>query len=309
MGWKRGWQDCRGPVKSHGGLATAIDSSLRRDAAMEDSGPTPRDGQNVIPQVDVRGANGQLRWIRMAKLEGSKQMSGGGQDLQILESSPGPNNRWSRQSVCAVSVPETEKHRPEERNKAINEGGMMGCGVRVESSAGRSGQCWLWRGVHCGRCCHQLVLKEKLDGGSEGGRTPASQSVNQSVNKQIARLLDSGRVEGRDRPRAGWMLRAQVLAACARAHAQAPRCSCRPSGELVAGQGRAAWRGPGPGSWQTQSRAWSPGCRFCLPQQTLTLELGAFYLDDHPPASPHHLALDDSILHMGMLLVPKCLCL
>lgn len=132
-----------------------------------------------------------------------------------------------------------------------------------------------------------------MEGRSEDG-ADISQSVNQSVNKQIASLLNSGRVEGRDRPKAGGMLRAQVLACL---------CSCSTAQKLMqavrrtgwqgkgrAGQGRAACSvgpGPAPGSWQTQSGAWSPAAVSCpsmskavCPNKTSTLEPGVIYLDD-----------------------------
>lgn len=93
-----------------------------------------------------------------------------------------------------MTVPETEKHRPKKRNRAIKEV----CRVEVQEW----GQCGFWRAVHCGWwCCHQLVLKEKSGwmGESDGGWT----SVNQSVNKQIASLLNSGWASRGSRPAEG----------------------------------------------------------------------------------------------------------
>lgn len=48
-----------------------FDSSLRRDSAMDDTGATPRDGQDGILLVD-RPLQILLRRLRMAKLEGSR---------------------------------------------------------------------------------------------------------------------------------------------------------------------------------------------------------------------------------------------
>lgn len=126
-----------------------------------------------------------------------------------------------------------------------------------------------------------------MEGRSEDGRTSVSQSIN-PVNKQIASLLNSGRVEGRDRPKAGGMLRAQVLACL---------CSCSSAQKLMQAVRRTGWQGragqlvpwglgPAFGSWQTQSGAWNPAAVSSkvvrqrpklTPQQTSTLELGAFY--------------------------------
>lgn len=125
----------------------------------------------------------------------------------------------------------------------------------------------------------------------EDPRAGGLQSVNRSVNKQIASLLNSGRVEGRDRPRAGGMLRAR---------ARCCSCSCSTAQMLmqaVRGAGGRAVQGslsvgprPAPGSWQIRSALGAQlpflfrHLAACLPQQTLTLELGAFYLDDYAPA-------------------------
>lgn len=126
-----------------------------------------------------------------------------------------------------------------------------------------------------------------MDGRSEGGRTSVSQSIGQQTDCQFAKQWAS---RG-SRPAEGrWDAQGLVLA---RAHAQLLRCSCRPSGERVAGQGRAAcpWRlglllaagrcCRGPGA-QLPFLVRHPATR--LPQQTLTLELGAFDLDDYAPA-------------------------
>lgn len=147
-------------------------------------------------------------------------------------------------------------------------------------------------------CALQQVVVVQSPAGVEGevgwrgdprtGRTSVSQSIN-PVNKQIASLLNSGRVEGRDRPKAGGMLRAQVLACL---------CSCSTAQKLMQAVRRTGWQGkgraacsvgpgPAPGSWQTQSGAWSPAAVSCpsmskavCPNKTSTPELGAFYLDD-----------------------------
>lgn len=146
-----------------------------------------------------------------------------------------------------------------------------------------------------GSCALQVMLSPAGVEGEVGWmgdpRAGGRQSVNRSVNKQIASLLNSGRVEGRDRPRAGGMLRARCCS-CSCSTAQMLMQAVRGAGGR-AGQGRAAcpWglglllaagrcgRRPGaqlpflfryPASW--------------LPQQTLTLDLGTFYLDDHAPA-------------------------
>lgn len=129
----------------------------------------------------------------------------------------------------------------------------------------------------------------------EDPRAGGLQSVNRSVNKQIASLLNSGRVEGRDRPRAGGMLRARARARCCSCS-----CSCSTAQMLmqaVRGAGGRAVQGslsvgprPAPGSWQIRSALGAQlpflfrHLAACLPQQTLTLELGAFYLDDYAPA-------------------------
>lgn len=114
------------------------------------------------------------------------------------------------------------------------------------------------------------------------GRTSVSQSIN-PVNKQIASLLNSGRVEGRDRPKAGGMLRAQVLAClCSCSTAQKLMQAVRRTGWAGQGQGRAGqgslFRGAWACSWQLANTVGSlePCCRFlsvneqsCLPQQNV----------------------------------------
>lgn len=121
------------------------------------------------------------------------------------------------------------------------------------------------------------------------GRTSVSQSIN-PVNKQIASLLNSGRVEGRDRPKAGGMLRAQVLACL---------CSCSTAQKLMQAVRRTGWQGRA-GQGSLFRGAWGLGPRLAAgkhsrepgtqlpflvrkavcPNKTSTLELGAFYLDD-----------------------------
>lgn len=92
-------------------------------------------------------------------------------------------------------------------------------------------------------CALQQVVVVQSPAGVEGelgwrgdprtGRTSVSQSIN-PVNKQIASLLNSGRVEGRDRPKAGGMLRAQVLACL---------CSCSTAQKLMQAVRRTGWQG------------------------------------------------------------------
>lgn len=111
------------------------------------------------------------------------------------------------------------------------------------------------------------------------GRTSVSQSIN-PVNKQIASMLNSGRVEGRDRPKAGGMLRAQVLACL---------CSCSTAQKLMQAVRRTGWQGKGRAgqgslfrgawacSWQLANTVGSPAAvscpstskANCLPQQNV----------------------------------------
>lgn len=86
-----------------------------------------------------------------------------------------------------MTVPETEKHRPEEINKAINEGGMMDCRACV-SCRGQDGQGSAGSGK---LCALQVVVQSPA--GVEGevgcgwkirGRADISQSVNQSISQQ-----------------------------------------------------------------------------------------------------------------------------
>lgn len=178
-----------------------------------------------------------------------------------------------------MTVPETEKHRPEEKNKAINErDDGLWC---IASRAGRS--------VKAVRvlesCALQVVLSPAGVEGEVGWMEDPRAGGRQSVNKQIASLLNSGRVEGRDRPRAGGMLRAKCCS-CSCSTAQMLMQAVRRAGGR-AGQGSlSVGPGPAPGSWQMRpwsSAAVSSPSSSGLPQQTLTLELGAFYLDDHTP--------------------------
>ena len=149
--------------------------------------------------------------------------------------------------------------------KQSHKGGMERCVVsrcRTGCSAGSGELCTAGGGF-----VTSWWLKEKSDGRIRW-RVDVSQ-FNRSVNKQIASLLDSGRVEGSRVEtgrggQVGWMVRAQVLLLVLMLNSQVLRDgSCRPSGEQRAG-GWAHWHagqgsssvGPGPpGSWQVQTGA------------------------------------------------------
>lgn len=97
MGWDgTGWQNCKGPPVQRviTGWLPPFDSSLRRDSAMDDTGSDTEGRSRWDPSRRyLRGKVTGCDDLRMAKLKGSKQMEGAkGQDLQILESSPGPNS-------------------------------------------------------------------------------------------------------------------------------------------------------------------------------------------------------------------------
>lgn len=98
MGWDgTGWQNCKGrQSKESNRLATAIrlEFAPRLGDGWMIRVPTPRDGRDGILLVGISGVKVTgCDDLRMAKLKGSKQMEGAKRrDLQILESSPGPNS-------------------------------------------------------------------------------------------------------------------------------------------------------------------------------------------------------------------------
>lgn len=192
-----------------------------------------------------------------------------------------------------MTVPETEKHRPEERNRAIKESCVVcrvglqderGAVLGVESCALRI--CW---------CCHQLGgrRRSQSDGRIRWRVDWTSEISHQSTNRLPVcwTVGESSRGEGRDRPR-GWqgragqvgrwdgMVRAPLLGAAA------AECRCpgaRGSWLMQAvrreraggcharqGQGRAArqWglgqKGLASGSWPGRSKTGAGGrrCRF-----------------------------------------------
>lgn len=80
MGWDgTGWQNCRGrrPRVITGWPPPSV-SSLRRDSAMDDTGPTPRDGRILILVVGIPGASSRLRWSRDGQAQ--RKQTGGGQN-------------------------------------------------------------------------------------------------------------------------------------------------------------------------------------------------------------------------------------
>lgn len=105
-----------------------------------------------------------------------------------------------------------------------------------------------------GSCALQVVLSPAGVEGEVRWTGDPRAGGRQSVNKQIASLLNSGRVEGRDRPRAGGMLRARCCS-CSRSTAQMLMQGVRGAGGR-AGQGSlSVGPRPAPGSWQAP---WSP---------------------------------------------------
>lgn len=173
-------------------------------------------------------------------------------------------------------------------------------------------------------------------GGEIRGRADVSQSVNRPGMKnkgsvsQVSQQTDcqfaeqwasrarveTGRGQGRwDAQGPG----ACLLACSCSCSCPLPRCSCRPSGEQVAAQGRAAcpWGlGPAPGSWRQTHWGLEPQLPFlvrqrasCLPQQNVNP--GAWgvlsrRLRACPP--PHHFVLDQIIYlahrHAFCILMP-----
>lgn len=153
-------------------------------------------------------------------------------------------------------------------------------GLRCVSCRGarRSGQRSAGSGKLCtagGGAVTGLASKEELDGWEgrdpgAGGRqsvsqsigpgmktVPAVSSVSQQTDCQFAEQWASrARVEtGRGQGRWDAQGPGACLLACS-CSCPLPRCSCRPSGEQVAAQGRAAcpWGlGPAPGSWRADA--------------------------------------------------------